>query len=279
MLLFLATKFSFEISILQIVFITLATLVIIGLVGYFIVKLLLHSKKNTLHKKFEKFRRLEKALLRSESSSFFVHEFNNHLSIIRNYSQLIQLKSNNDKVVGFGKIIMEQTDKSHFLTKSLSITGTEAENQSVVEPVDMALLIEDIAGVFDMVYGKKKDKIVIKIKQKVLVSIVKLDIEQILLSLMKNAQYEIKNKNKGSITIELLDTNKKVIIRVGDNGNGINNNKLQEIFKPEYTKKHEPQHFKMAAVRINLTKLGGTISASSKLGEGTVFEIGLLKLQ
>jgi len=81
--------------------------------------------------------------------------------------------------------------------------------------------------------------------------------------------------DNGKINIE-IDTNKnECMIKISDNGKGIPEEEIEEIFTPFYSKKEEGVGLGLAIAKKNIVKNNGRIEVDSKLNEGTTFRIYL----
>jgi signal transduction histidine kinase len=102
-------------------------------------------------------------------------------------------------------------------------------------------------------------------------------IEQILINLMVNASHAMPEGKKGIITVRTRVDKKDVVLEVEDNGKGMNENTLKQIFNPFFTTKRSRGGTGLGlaiAYRI-IEEHGGNISVSSKPGVGTTFTIRL----
>ncbi|MGL2966745.1 sensor histidine kinase [Flavobacterium sp. XGLA_31] len=107
--------------------------------------------------------------------------------------------------------------------------------------------------------------------------------KQIIMNLMSNA-IKYNDKEKCRITIEAQDFFNHFEIIVKDNGRGIPEEKLDSIFEM-FTHSDEPDRFNnvgtgigLATVQSLVRKLNGTITVSSKVGEGTSFKLLFYKV-
>lgn len=94
-------------------------------------------------------------------------------------------------------------------------------------------------------------------------------------NLIKNAIQAIPKERAGRIVIELVQKEDKVIIRIGDNGVGIDPSKISKIFVPYFTTKSTGTGLGLAMVRQIIENHQGTIDFDTELGVGTTFEIVL----
>lgn len=102
---------------------------------------------------------------------------------------------------------------------------------------------------------------------------------QVISNLVGNATKYRDPERKLSITLsaKLNETSKKVNITVSDNGLGIPEQKLSEVFRPfQRAHKHtEGSGVGLAIVATLVERMSGEISVQSKVGEGSTFSITL----
>lgn len=105
------------------------------------------------------------------------------------------------------------------------------------------------------------------------------NLERILLNLISNAT---KFTNPGdTIEVSVYDKNNHVILSVKDNGIGIPEDKLSQIFerfkqvRSVLSRAHEGSGIGLAIVKSLVEMHGGTINVKSKYQEGTEFTISL----
>ena len=94
-------------------------------------------------------------------------------------------------------------------------------------------------------------------------------IEQALINLLKNSI----DASSTNIKISMIQSDNQLILEISDNGKGIEEEKLEDVFIPFYTTKEKGTGIGLSFVKqiINLHK--GIITVSSKLGTGTTFLI------
>lgn len=103
-------------------------------------------------------------------------------------------------------------------------------------------------------------------------------LRQILVNLLSNA---IKFTDTGSVAIEVLDTQDRIMLIVKDTGIGIAEADLQKIFKEfrqvnQYsTRQHSGTGLGLAIVDQLVHLMKGNITVDSKLGEGSTFRVEL----
>jgi two-component system NtrC family sensor kinase len=101
------------------------------------------------------------------------------------------------------------------------------------------------------------------------------EFEQVLINLINNAFYAI--NDGGVITVTAAFCVKEIEIRVADNGKGIEKENLEKVFLPFFTTKPVGEGTGMGlSVCYGIVRgWGGTITADSEVGHGSVFTISL----
>lgn len=104
------------------------------------------------------------------------------------------------------------------------------------------------------------------------------EIEQILVNLLINAADAIESiKEKGNISISTSEKNKRVLIKVVDDGPGIPKDKLENIFTPFFTTKEVGKGTGLGlSISQNIIKnYNGELKATNNEKEGATFSIEL----
>jgi signal transduction histidine kinase len=96
---------------------------------------------------------------------------------------------------------------------------------------------------------------------------------QVLLNLMLNGLQAM--PHGGTLTLEAKTSNGNFLIAVTDTGNGISAENLRRMFEPYFTTKSKGTGLGLAISRRIIESHGGTITVSSKVGQGSRFEIAL----
>ena len=147
----------------------------------------------------------------------------------------------------------------------------------LLDKVDLNTIIEASTR---LVYNEvhKQAEIILKLNEDIpVITGNSQKIEQVLVNLIVNAGHAIPEGKKGIITIKTLITDKNIIIEVRDNGKGMNENTLNQIFNPFFTTKRAQGGTGLGlpiAFRI-IEEHQGTLTVKSKSGEGTLFTIRL----
>ncbi|MBI5683235.1 MAG: PAS domain S-box protein [Deltaproteobacteria bacterium] len=100
-------------------------------------------------------------------------------------------------------------------------------------------------------------------------------LKQALLNLIMNGAEAIDNRESGKISIISRQDKDSIHIIVSDNGCGIPENDLEEIFNPFFTLKPKGTGLGLTVVNNIIKAHGGIITLESSIGKGTTFDIAL----
>ncbi|MFC3884512.1 ATP-binding protein [Bacillus songklensis] len=231
-------------------------------------------------------RKMEVQLLHSgklaaigEMAAGIAHELNSPLTAILGNSQLLLRNStNDDPSYTLLNDIKNCGDRCKRIIKSLLTFSRQDEYM-----FESCSLNEAVRQVLNLLkYQLEKNEIVIKqLLQEDLPFIEgsQPQIEQIIINLLLNARdaLELSNQKNKEIIIKTSLQLNEIHLSVQDNGIGIEENRLSEIFHPFHTTKETEKGTGLGlSVSIGIAKAhGGTIKVFSKLHTGSTFTLKL----
>ena len=98
-------------------------------------------------------------------------------------------------------------------------------------------------------------------------------IEMVLLNLIKNAVESLEQTTNPAVRLEAAPDGPHVVIRVSDNGPGIEPEALEQIFIPFYTTKKTGSGIGLSLSRQIMQLHGGQLTAESTPGQGSTFKL------
>ena len=98
-------------------------------------------------------------------------------------------------------------------------------------------------------------------------------VQQCLLNLYKNGIESMKDKDGGTLNVDVSSQGHRIIIKIEDNGVGMTKEDISRLGKPYYSTKDQGTGLGMFMVYNTVTKLGGKIDVQSEQGTGTTFLI------
>jgi len=220
-------------------------------------------------------------------TSGIVHDFNNILTTILGYTDLILMSyEKKDVIRSYIEEIKTAGERAALLVNQL-LSFTRKSNESI-EIIDINGIIKDMMGMIRRLIGENI-KLEIKLDDKeCLLMGNPIHIQQILMNLIVNAKDAM--EKGGSLIIETrnvfvddvvekysrgIKPGRYVILSVVDTGVGMDKETCARIFEPFFTTKKEKKGtgLGLSTVYAIVKRYGGKIWVSSELGEGTKFEI------
>ena len=96
-------------------------------------------------------------------------------------------------------------------------------------------------------------------------------IEQVLINLINNSIHALEGRNTPTIKVSCVIENDKTILIITDNGKGIEEEILHQIFIPFFTTKEDGSGIGLSLSKQIIQIHGGGLSVRSVVGEETVF--------
>jgi signal transduction histidine kinase len=221
----------------------------------------------------------EKLVAKGEMAASIGHELNNYLAIISNSAELMIRNINlnkYEKLEANSNAILENISKIKRFTDGL-MDFSKLDKEVVF--YDIRKLVEDL------LFSIKPQKKFISVQFDVNVSHdlpqVEMDvgqIQQVLLNIIYNANDAIQTipDHEGLIRIEAdLDENDKnlLVLRIIDNGPGIEAKNLEKIFEPGFTTKQDGHGLGLANCKRIIENHFGEVEIESVQDKGTTFII------
>jgi len=100
-------------------------------------------------------------------------------------------------------------------------------------------------------------------------------LQQVLLNIITNAADAVAGRTAPKVALHVRQSDGMVRIRVQDNGCGIPEEKMNDIFKPFFTTKQHGTGLGLVIVKKMLARMKGTIAIRSRKDEGTTVEIAI----
>jgi two-component system nitrogen regulation sensor histidine kinase NtrY len=212
-----------------------------------------------------------------EMAKQVAHEIKNPLTPMKlSVQQLLRVYDPDDPKSGekLQKVANSMIEQIDALTNIANEFSSFAKMPNPLESrFDLVSLIRGVAEVFR---GQGKVEFNIQVNpDEIFVLADKDQFVRVFNNLIKNAIQAIPADRAGKISIDITQKDKKVEVKITDNGVGIDPSKVGKIFVPYFTTKSTGTGLGLAMVKQIIENHQGTIDFETELGVGTTFEVVL----
>lgn len=216
--------------------------------------------------------KLEKEKKLRESLFKITHEIKNPIAVCKGYLDMIDYKDT-DKVEKYIPIIKDEISRTLILMDDfLDYTKIQVEK----DITDLYLLLEDTYKIVKPLFKKNQIKLTLNIDDDddVYMNLDYNRLKQVLVNLLKNSIEAKDNRKKDNyVSIDTIKKNDEIIIRIKDNGIGMNTKSLEKVDEMFYTTKEKGTGLGVALSKEIISQHGGDIKYSSVKGKYTIVDI------
>lgn len=199
------------------------------------------------------------------------------LTVMRGHLELLRMHESQQRDSEASLQAMDRAvEHASRLTAQLLSFG----RRSAVSPrnIDVREVVENTVGLLSAV-TRSDVRVVLDVADgDYVASMDRVLLEQIVLNLVTNARDAITGTGTINVGLALRAVpGASVVLRVGDDGEGMDPEVLRHVFEPFFTTKSAGRGtgLGLASVQGSVTQLGGTIQVESWPGKGTTFEVTL----
>lgn len=234
-------------------------------------------------------RRMEEMVMQADKlsalglmASGFAHEINNPLATIQVYAEDLEERWQTEQqelaasgeIARYLRIIRENIARSKQITQSLLNFSRKSEWRE--EWIDVAAVLEESLALFKHSYAQKGVNLSKDWPDDLpKVTGDSLQLMQVLVNLLNNSLDAV--PFGGSITVQAHRDNDQLVIRVADNGAGIEEKDMPKVFDPFFTTKEigKGTGLGLSICYGIISRMGGAICLESRKGVGTEVTITL----
>ena len=226
---------------------------------------------------------LQKRVAHAENfSTDLVHEIRNPLASLKSASEILQDTNNSDQRLKLLNILSHDVERIERLITDYSqmLKDEVALSKEKMKKINIEPIIQSVVDDYNSIHMAKKD---IKVKyendqkNKYFINGIENRVEQIIANLLDNS-ISFSKKGGNIFVIVSNDSDKKIIVRIIDEGQGFKEKETSKIFKRFYS--NRPENFgEHSGLGLNIVKNlvdlhDGEIIASNRLDkEGAIIEI------
>lgn len=226
----------------------------------------------------EKLARSERESAWREMAKQVAHEIKNPLTPMRLILQHLQRSWKEDTEIReeqqkkLSKILLEQIDQLSKIANEFSNFAKMPVSHN--EKTDIRAIVTNVVKLFE-----KSENTSIEIKdaenKELYIWADKEQISRVFINLLKNAIQSFPDERPGKIEIELMQNEKKVIVKVSDNGKGIPPEIRDKLFQPNFTTKTSGMGMGLAIAKNIVVSCEGDIYYETEINKGSTFTVEL----
>ena len=187
--------------------------------------------------------------------------------------QVARKEENPDIAVGLETIQRRSTGLLQFVEDYRKLTSLPSPNRRQVN------LVEFVKHVFEL-YEKelqtRKIEFVLSVPGvHLLANMDEVLMEQVLINLLSNASFAVEHEETPKIELGVRTEGENPILYVKDNGHGISQDRLGEIFVPFFSTRDNGSGIGLSLAKQIVHQHGGSLKVKSDEGQGTLFTIHL----
>lgn len=230
-----------------------------------------HKKLVSYSKELELFngrlQREEKLKFISELAASIAHEVRNPLQVTRGFLQLISGKSDESSKLHFSMAIDELDRASTIITDFLTFAKPELDNNVSLMDVQQELMaIETIISPMAALSGAKLH---VQIPNKFYVQGNPSKFKQAIMNIVKNSIEALESRENGMVVINVQAEYNMAVIRISDNGEGMEEEQITKLGEPYYSTKTKGTGLGLMVTFRIIEVMDGTLQFRSEKGKGT----------
>lgn len=194
------------------------------------------------------------------------HEIKNPLAVIKGYIELYNINHKDEYI----NIIDNEVNRTLTMLNEFSSLKNIEINKKYINLND---LLKDVKLIMKPLLNTYKCKCYLKINKNINIYADYDKLKQVFINLIKNSIES--TSNNGLIHVKTISTRSKVIIKISDNGKGMDKKTLDNIFVPFYTTKKDGTGIGTCISKEIIQKHNGNITYFSKIDKGTLVYVKL----
>lgn len=241
-------------------------------VGVMIINMILIEKIITNIKNRDRIMQSERLNVVSELAASVSHEIRNPLTVTSGFLQLLnKSKTMTQEEKGFIELSLQELQRAEKIVSDyLSFAKPQSDNMVYSNMKAESEYTKNIIMPFATMH---KVEVQFSFNNSLNKSYDRNQIQQCLINLYKNGIEAMKDKEGGTLFIDIFEKKQNIMISIKDNGVGMTKDEISRLGKPYYSTKAEGTGLGMLMVYSTIDKVKGSIEVDSEKGKGTTFLI------
>ena len=222
----------------------------------------------------------DRCALLGRSAAQLAHEMGNQLCMLPLLELIEEDYSDQEDLVrmaGFARTTYERLVQ--IINEVKAFVRFQPE-KTVLQPLPLSEAVHELVEFLRYERSLPMDRLTIQIHDEPCVNANRVKLQQVLINLLKNAEYAIRDRDAGHITLKLSIDGQQAQIVVADNGCGMPADVAERIWEPFFTTKgDEGSGLGLDVARSIIEGHGGTITCQTQPDAGATFTIRLPRVE
>jgi two-component system sporulation sensor kinase B len=211
----------------------------------------------------------EKMNVVGELTASIAHEIRNPMTVSRGFMQLLKEQTKDEKSKSYFDMAISEMDRAQVIISDyLAFAKPELEE---IETIDLHSHIEHVLSITSPYAALHNVEIEVNFQPSLFIEGNPGKLTQCLVNLIKNA-IEASSEN-GKVEIYTEEINKNIIIKIVDNGIGMDEIQVERLGTPFYSIKEKGTGLGLMVCYRIIEMMNGTIEIESEKGKGTCFSL------
>ncbi|MFC5528187.1 ATP-binding protein [Cohnella yongneupensis] len=225
-------------------------------------RLLSYSRELELYN--HQLQKTERMQVISEMAASIAHEIRNPLQVTRGFLQLLSGKANESNQFQYSMAISELDRAAAIITDYLTFAKPEQETLVIMDVKQELSAIETILRPMIMLHG---GVLFVEASEHLTIVGSSSKFKQALINMMKNSVESL--QQDGKIEVAAYEENSTVVIRISDNGQGMDEEQLAKLGNPYFSTKTKGTGLGLMVTFRIIEVMQGTLVFRSEIGKGT----------
>ena len=214
------------------------------------------------------------------SAARIAHEMGNHLCMLPLLELIEDRYADHDDLIETAALARQTYDRLLQLVNEVKSFVRFEQTGVELQPIALADVLHELVAFLRYDKTLPHSRLALRIHAEVSVKGNAIKLQQVLINLIKNAAYAIRDRVDGKIALELDSRRSEAVIAVRDNGCGMAPDVAARIWEPFFTTKgDEGNGLGLDIVKDIVEAHGGKIECETAPGTGTAFTVRLPEFQ
>ena len=210
------------------------------------------------------------------SAARIAHEMGNQLCVLPLLELIEERYADHDDLLQTAALARQTYDRLVQLVDEVKSFVRFEQTGLELQPLSLSDLLHEMLAFLRFDNTLPHDKLTLRIHAEATVKGHPIKLQQVLINLLKNAAYAVREQAAGHISLELDVQRSEAVVTVRDNGCGMAPDVAERIWEPFFsTKGEEGNGLGLDIVKGIIEAHGGQIACATEVGVGTAFTIRL----